>query len=67
MANIEGSNSGPCTDFPAPGLRVPNRYISGHNEDGEAIFLQVRTQKFERDGARSRPKKERKKKGELDY
>ncbi|KAH7323175.1 hypothetical protein B0I35DRAFT_510369 [Stachybotrys elegans] len=30
------STSGPCTEFPAPGLRVPNRYLSGHNEKGEA-------------------------------
>lgn len=35
------STSGPCTEFPAPGLRVPNRYISGHNEKGEAVFLHV--------------------------
>jgi hypothetical protein len=43
------STSGPCTDFPAPGLRVPNRYISGHNEEGEAIFLQVSTKATEND------------------
>lgn len=35
------STSGPCTEFPAPGLRVPNRYVSGHNAKGEAVFLQV--------------------------
>ncbi|KAI0547919.1 hypothetical protein F4679DRAFT_552566 [Xylaria curta] len=35
------STSGPCTEFPAPGLRVPNRYISGHNEKGESVFLRT--------------------------
>ncbi|ORY71067.1 uncharacterized protein BCR38DRAFT_358122 [Pseudomassariella vexata] len=33
------STSGPCTEFPAPGLRNPNRYITGHNEKGESVFL----------------------------
>ncbi|KAI5918411.1 hypothetical protein F4810DRAFT_692198 [Camillea tinctor] len=28
-----------CTGFPAPGLREPNRYITGHNSEGEAVFL----------------------------
>jgi len=36
-----GSISGPCTTFPAPGLRTPQRVITGHNEKGEAVFLQV--------------------------
>ena len=31
-----------CTGFPAPGLRDPFRYITGHNSKGEAVFLQVR-------------------------
>lgn len=31
-----------CTEFPAPGLRNPNRYITGHDADGKAVFLQVR-------------------------
>jgi len=35
------TTTGPCTTFPAPGLRMPNRYISGHNNEGEAIFLQT--------------------------
>jgi hypothetical protein len=30
-----------ATGFPAPGLRNPNRYITGHNSEGEAVFLQV--------------------------
>ncbi|KAI1771732.1 cupin domain-containing protein [Hypoxylon cercidicola] len=35
------TTSGPCTEFPAPGLRNPFRYITGHNEKGEADFLQT--------------------------
>lgn len=37
----QGSTSGPCETFPAPGLRDPFRYITGHNEKGEPVFLQV--------------------------
>lgn len=31
-----------ATEFPAPGLRNPFRYITGHNSQGDAVFLQVR-------------------------
>ncbi|GAP88231.1 putative cupin domain-containing protein [Rosellinia necatrix] len=34
------SRSGPCTGFPAPGLRKTNRYITGHNSNGDPVFLQ---------------------------
>ncbi|KAF7960444.1 hypothetical protein EAE96_000125 [Botrytis aclada] len=30
-----------ATEVPAPGLRNPNRYITGHNNEGEAVFLQT--------------------------
>ncbi|KAI1456526.1 hypothetical protein F4805DRAFT_468045 [Annulohypoxylon moriforme] len=30
----------PCKEFPAPGLRDPFRYITGHNDKGESIILQ---------------------------
>lgn len=45
MSTSGGSTSGPCKSFPAPGLREPNRYITGHNEKGEPVFLKVRTKK----------------------
>ncbi|KAI0174349.1 hypothetical protein BJ166DRAFT_492876 [Pestalotiopsis sp. NC0098] len=35
------SQSGLCTEFPAPGLRKPYRYITGHNEEGKPVFLQT--------------------------
>ncbi|KAI1433781.1 cupin domain-containing protein [Xylaria sp. CBS 124048] len=35
------STSGPCTDFPAPGLRDPFRYMSGHNAKGESVFVKT--------------------------
>ena len=35
------SISGPCTDFPAPGLRDPFRYITGHDAEGNAVFVQT--------------------------
>jgi quercetin dioxygenase-like cupin family protein len=36
------SQPGPrCTGFPGPGLRNPFRYITGHNERGEPVFLQT--------------------------
>ncbi|KAI1157040.1 cupin domain-containing protein [Nemania diffusa] len=34
------STSGPLKQFPAPGLRTPTRYITGHNTSGDADFLQ---------------------------
>ncbi|KAK8044417.1 hypothetical protein PG993_004441 [Apiospora rasikravindrae] len=34
------ASSGLCTEFPAPGLRNPFRYITGHDEKGEPVFLQ---------------------------
>lgn len=36
------ANSNLTTDFPVPGLRDPLRYITGHNSEGEAVFLQVK-------------------------
>ncbi|KAJ8129630.1 hypothetical protein O1611_g4003 [Lasiodiplodia mahajangana] len=33
--------SGLCTEFPAPGLRNPIRYITGHNSRGDSVFLQT--------------------------
>lgn len=30
-----------ATDFPVPGLRNPLRYITGHNSQGDAVFLKV--------------------------
>lgn len=36
------ANSIRATEFPAPGLRNPFRYITGHNAKGDAVFLQVR-------------------------
>lgn len=33
------SQGGPVTGFPAPGLPEQNRYIVGHNPDGQSIFL----------------------------
>lgn len=35
------SKSNLATEFPAPGLRNPFRYITGHNSQGDAVFLQV--------------------------
>ncbi|KAI1426164.1 cupin domain-containing protein [Xylaria sp. FL1777] len=35
------STSGPLENFPAPGLRTPKRIITGHNEQGNADFLQA--------------------------
>ncbi|KAI5861111.1 cupin domain-containing protein [Durotheca rogersii] len=35
------TTSGPIKDFPAPGLRDPFRYITGHNEKGQGVFLQT--------------------------
>ncbi|KAH6638614.1 cupin domain-containing protein [Truncatella angustata] len=35
------TTSGPLTEFPAPGLRTPFRYITGHNEKGDVDFLQT--------------------------
>ncbi|KAI1474601.1 hypothetical protein K445DRAFT_27511 [Daldinia sp. EC12] len=35
------TTSGPCTEFPAPGLRDPYRIITGHNEKGDPVFLQT--------------------------
>ncbi|KAI1113131.1 hypothetical protein F5Y14DRAFT_452360 [Nemania sp. NC0429] len=35
------STSGPCTEFPAPGLRTPFRYMSGHNATGESVFIKT--------------------------
>ncbi|KAI1078224.1 hypothetical protein F5B20DRAFT_548492 [Whalleya microplaca] len=35
------STSGNITEFPAPGLRNPFRYITGHDSEGKAIFLQT--------------------------
>lgn len=29
------------TEFPAKGLRDPFRYITGHNDKGDSVFLQV--------------------------
>ncbi|KAI0879969.1 uncharacterized protein GGS22DRAFT_193745 [Annulohypoxylon maeteangense] len=34
------STSGPCTKFPAPGLRDPFRYITGYNDKGDSVILQ---------------------------
>lgn len=36
------STSGPCTGFPAPGLRNPFRYLTGHDSKGNSVFVQVR-------------------------
>lgn len=36
------STSGPCTGFPAPGLRNPFRYLTGHDSEGNSVFVQVR-------------------------
>ena len=33
------STSGPVTGFPAEGLHVPQRYITGHNAEGKSVFL----------------------------
>lgn len=35
------STSGPITEFPAPGLRDPFRYITGHDAEGNAVFVQT--------------------------
>ncbi|KAI1660856.1 hypothetical protein F4813DRAFT_400052 [Daldinia decipiens] len=35
------TTSGPCTEFPAPGLRDPFRFITGHNDKGDPVFLQT--------------------------
>ncbi|KAI0154650.1 hypothetical protein GGR57DRAFT_502398 [Xylariaceae sp. FL1272] len=35
------ATSGLCTEFPAPGLRDPMRYITGHNAEGDSVFLQT--------------------------
>ncbi|TGJ85569.1 hypothetical protein E0Z10_g3193 [Xylaria hypoxylon] len=32
---------GLCTEFPVPGLRDPFRYITGHNNQGDAVFLET--------------------------
>ncbi|KAI3327609.1 hypothetical protein HD806DRAFT_549539 [Xylariaceae sp. AK1471] len=32
---------GLCTEFPAPGLRNPIRYITGHNAHGDSVFVQT--------------------------
>jgi hypothetical protein len=31
--------SGPITGFPAEGLRNPKRLVTGHDEEGKAVFL----------------------------
>lgn len=36
------STSGPCTGFPAPSLRNPSRYLTGHDSKGNSVFVQVR-------------------------
>lgn len=36
------STSGPCTEFPAPGLRNPQRILTGHDKEGKSVFVQVR-------------------------
>ncbi|KAI9046243.1 cupin domain-containing protein [Aspergillus affinis] len=33
------SQGGPVTGFPAPGLPDQNRYIVGHNPEGQSVFL----------------------------
>ncbi|CVK95982.1 uncharacterized protein FMAN_16143 [Fusarium mangiferae] len=33
------ATSGRCTEFPAPGLRNPFRYVTGHDSNGEPTFL----------------------------
>lgn len=33
------TTSGRCTEFPAPGLRSPFRYVTGHDSNGEPTFL----------------------------
>lgn len=33
------STSGPITGFPCAGLSNAQRFITGHNEKGEAVFL----------------------------
>ena len=35
-----------ATEFPAPGLRNPFRYITGHNSQGDAVFLQARIPQY---------------------
>jgi hypothetical protein len=35
------STSGPCTEFPAPGLRNPQRILTGHDKEGKSVFIQV--------------------------
>ncbi|KAI0003945.1 hypothetical protein F4779DRAFT_634323 [Xylariaceae sp. FL0662B] len=35
------STSGPCTEFPAPGLRNPFRYMSGHDSKGRSVFVKT--------------------------
>lgn len=41
------ANSVRATEFPAPGLRNPSRYITGHNSQGDAVFLQVRIHQYD--------------------
>ncbi|KAH7408320.1 hypothetical protein DE146DRAFT_645934 [Phaeosphaeria sp. MPI-PUGE-AT-0046c] len=35
------STSGPCTEFPAPGLRNPQRILTGHDKEGKSVFVQT--------------------------
>lgn len=39
---LKMANSILATEFPAPGLRSPFRYITGHNSQGDAVFVKVR-------------------------
>lgn len=39
--SLKMSTSGPITEFPAPGLRDPFRYITGHDAEGNAVFVQT--------------------------
>lgn len=38
--------TGLATQFPGPGLRNPNRYVTGHNAEGEAVFVKVTKFRF---------------------
>lgn len=35
------TTSGPITGFPAQGLRNAERFITGHNSEGKAVFLET--------------------------
>lgn len=43
------STSGPCTEFPAPGLRNPQRILTGHDKEGKSVFVLVRLRHASKD------------------